>query len=1031
MREQEKSFWKGIGNNLYSHRKYRKVKITVAFLLIFVLTLSMNASVGYYAQEAEDDEIEIADGFDPWTIQENELLNVESETTYFDLLEEYTAQANTTDELNFNASENLVSLEDEQGNEIENSGSESVVVPARTMATYSLDIPSEGVWHIGLRYKVTSENIVDLKLNLTINGEKPFFEANDIAVPAMWETVDESRRIDQYNNEVYPTSQRIHREFETLLNNDMFQLEQPLLFSFESGENEITLLNNELEYELLEISLFPLSSNPTYSEFMTESNPELANADPVIIEAEDFTEKNRVHIRGERTKNYNYNPYSPSETLINILAPAMWQNPGDQVSYTFDVAEDGYYEIGFKFLQDQKRDMPVYKNIYLDGEILFDEMQSYPFAFTGSNIQTRFLGDDTDEFVFFLEAGEHTLSLESSASNFYIAYEALSRVVAEMNQLTLDIRTITGNRVDTYRDWNIETYIPDLSERLQAIIDTLDDVFVNLNALSNQENVSTWNTLSIISDQMENYLVEKDGLDDLVNNLDGFSQEDGSMAQQISNIIDQMLMQPLTIDQIYIVGQDRTKLPDGVSFIERLGLSTEKFIWSFRNVENQDFSVEDDENVLNIWINRPVTHIDVLREMINQSYPNKDIEINLSAMPDENRLLLAIIGGDAPDGVLGLSTGKPYDFALRGAAYDLTNFDDFSDSVADFTSEMFVPFAHDGGIYAFPETTTFHVLFYRTDILQQLGLEVPQTWEDLIGTVPTLDRHGMNIQTMIAASDAYKPFGATVPIIQQNGGEVYSEDGLNVAFSDPKTLEAFELLTDLYIKYNLPHRIVNFYNNFKSGATPLGVSELNTYTLLKYAAPEIRGQWAIAPNIGMYDENGEFVNTQPVVTSSAMITQQSNNKEEMWEFMKWWMDSETQLQYGNELQMRFGREFIWSSANVDTIANAPYFEIEDREVILEQIMGAREVQRHPAYFQVERELSNAWNSVVFDGVSVREAMDRAAISSNRVMLSKLQEFGYVDADGRVLKEIEMTDAEDIRELGIFADEIYEESRQGE
>lgn len=997
-------------------------KCFFVFLIISALVFSSFTSTSYQAKGDKED-VEVAEGFDPWTIQEKELQDVVSEISYFDIKEDYENKISQTEGLVFNAKESLESLEDSEEKKISNtSSSDSVIMPSRSKAVFNLDIPEEGSWHIALRYKVISENIVDLKVNLKINDDKPFFEANGVALPSRWKTRDGSRRIDQYKNEIYPASEKIDRELYHLLNHDMFHLEKPLLFAFQEGKNTLSLENNELSYELIDIELVPASSIGDYASLKPDSEIQLAQVPSIIIEGEDFNEKNRVHIRGDRTKDYNYHPYSAEETLINVLAPNMWQNPGDLVSYNFTVAEDGYYQIGLRVQQDQKRDMPVYKNIMIDDEILFDELQSYPFKFTRSNIETEWLSNASETFAFYLSEGEHTISLQSSASNFYEAYEALSRAISEMNQLTLDIKTITGNRIDTVRDWNIEHYVPDIRERLENVIATLDNVYADLNALSGDENTSTWNALRILSDQMRLYLVEKDGLDDLVNNLDGFSQADGSMAQQISNLLDQMLMQPLSVDQIYIAGEDKSTIPTKVNLFNRFKLGAEKFFYSFKNVAGQDFGIEEDENTLNIWVNRPVTHIDVLREMINQNYPNKDIKINLSAMPDENRLLLAIIGGNAPDGVLGLTTGKPYDFALRGAAYDLTKFPDFADSVSQFTSEMFVPFAHDGGIYAFPETTTFHVLFYRTDIMQELGLDIPQTWSDLISIVPALDRHGMNIQTMIAANDAYKPFGATVPIIQQNNGQLYSEDGLSVAFNDPKTLEAFELLTDLYIKYNLPHRIVNFYNNFKSGVTPIGVSELNTYTLLKYAAPEIRGQWAIAPNIGMLDDKGEFINTQPVVTSSVMITEQSKQKDAMWDFMKWWLDDETQLQYGNELQMRFGREYIWSSANLETLANAPYFEIEDREIIVEQISKAKEVQRHPAYFQVERELSNAWNKVVFDGISVREAMDKAAISSNRVMISKLQEFAYVDPEGKIMQNLEMTDADIIKTYGKFADE---------
>ena len=1010
--------------------KLKNIIVCKAFkvlVILFALVMFTTSSTLYAKQSVlGDEDIDIADGFDPWKIEESKHNEIVKETTYFDVQEKYLKSAHAKDELIFKATDSLLNIEDKASKSLSKvKVDDAVKIPARSIASFEIDVPDSGAWHIALVYRVLSANIVDLKIDIKINDEKPFFEADDISLPSVWKVKEDGKKIDSYNNQIYPASEHIVQESMRILNHDMFYLNTPLLFNFNSGKNLLSISNNELEYELIEIKLLPKESLPTYDEYLNNKESEnageakLVDAKLISIEAEKYTSKNRVHIRGERTRDYNFHPYSSEETLINIISPNMWQNPGDSLSYKFYVDTEGYYRIGLRYQQDSKRDMSVYKNICLDGETPFEELNFYPFTFTRSEIKNEFLKNENGEFLFYLSKGEHELKITSTASGFFEPYELLSRVISEMNQISLDIKTITGNRVDKNREWKIEQYIPELRDRLDKIANAINVVYKNLLGLSRQDRSTSWNNLQIIEQQIRLYLNGKDGLDRLVNNLDGFSMTDGSLAQQLSSIIDDMLLQPLTIDQIYIAGESLYGLPKKIGFFEGIMLKIKNFFNSFKTQSTETLTLEDD--ALNIWVNRPITHIDVLREMINQYYPNKNIKINLSAMPDENRLLLAIIGGTAPDGVLGLSTGKPYDFALRSAAYDLRHFNDFKTSVEDFTADMFLPFAYNEGIYAMPETTTFSVFYYRTDILQKLGLEVPRTWDDIIDLVPALDRNGMNVQTLISANDAYKPFSATVPMIQQFEGEVYNSDGKSVSFNHPKTLEAFELLTDLYVKYNLPHRIVNFYNNFKSGVTPIGVSDLNTYTLLKYAAPEIRGQWAIAPSIGVEDSEGNIINTQPVVTSACMITEQSEKKEEMWELMKWWMSSETQLRYGNELQMRFGKEYFWSSANLETISNAPYFEEEEKKIIYDHIFNAREIPRHPAYFQVERELSDAWNRVVFDGITVREALDKAALSSNRVMLSKLQEFSYLDNEGNQLKKFEIPSVEKIRKYANFAD----------
>ena len=45
---------------------------------------------------------------------------------------------------------------------------------------------------------------------------------------------------------------------------------------------------------------------------------------------------------------------------------------------------------------------------------------------------------------------------------------------------------------------------------------------------------------------------------------------------------------------------------------------------------------------------------------------------------------------------------------------------------------------------------------------------------------------------------------------------------------------------------------------------------------------------------------------------------------------------------------------------------------------------------------VEREISNAWTSMVFDGKIQDSAIDEAVRISNREILYKMAEFGYVE-----------------------------------
>ncbi|MFA7106848.1 MAG: hypothetical protein WC154_06055, partial [Candidatus Izemoplasmatales bacterium] len=76
---------------------------------------------------------------------------------------------------------------------------------------------------------------------------------------------------------------------------------------------------------------------------------------------------------------------------------------------------------------------------------------------------------------------------------------------------------------------------------------------------------------------------------------------------------------------------------------------------------------------------------------------------------------------------------------------------------------------------------------------------------------------------------------------------------------------------------------------------------------------------------------------------------------------------------------------------------------EHIDIILEQWEYALEASRIPGAYMVEREISNAWNEIVFDDKNPRIALDEAAKISDREILYKMEEFGYV-VEGVVVKD---------------------------
>jgi ABC-type glycerol-3-phosphate transport system substrate-binding protein len=103
----------------------------------------------------------------------------------------------------------------------------------------------------------------------------------------------------------------------------------------------------------------------------------------------------------------------------------------------------------------------------------------------------------------------------------------------------------------------------------------------------------------------------------------------------------------------------------------------------------------------------------------------------------------------------------PFDLAIRGALQDLSEFDDFWGVADNFASGAFIPYILEDKVYAMPETLEFHALVYRTDTMRSLNLTVPDTWDDVIDMLPTLQRYAMNFYYPTSGGGALKWFYQT------------------------------------------------------------------------------------------------------------------------------------------------------------------------------------------------------------------------------------------------------------------------------
>jgi ABC-type glycerol-3-phosphate transport system substrate-binding protein len=264
---------------------------------------------------------------------------------------------------------------------------------------------------------------------------------------------------------------------------------------------------------------------------------------------------------------------------------------------------------------------------------------------------------------------------------------------------------------------------------------------------------------------------------------------------------------------------------------------------------------------------------------------------------------------------------------------------------------------------------------------------------------------------------AMRNFHGTTPLIFQNGGSLYGETALDITVDSEETVKGFTYLTELFTLYDLPVDVPNFYQHFRNGDLPIGIADFNSYNLILNAAPEIANSWSIALVPGTQDpDTGEIYRYMSGgAESSVMFKSDAEREKKAWDFLEWWSRAEVQAEFGQRLQILYGDEYIWPTANLDAFAMLPY-PTAHKDIILEQAQYILEAPRLLGSYMMEREVSNAYNDVVVNGETLRSRVDEATKIVKRETERKLVEFGYMDDAGNILKTYETPSVERVREI---------------
>ena len=869
---------------------------------------------------------------------------------------------------------------------------EGVFTPDDSEITWKVTVPQAGLYNIRLDYLTTESRGVDIERELLINGELPFTGASTLCFSRLWTDASEVRK-DNQGNDIRPSQKEVFDRQTAYCRDDMGYQTAPYAFHFEEGENTLTLRAVNEPMVVCGITLTPIVVFEKYEDY--------AAAQPTVSMTDEGKNYSQT-VQGENAKlrsapslyarydrsSSKTEPYSITNTILNYIGGDPWTHPGEWIQWDFEVPEDGYYNISIKGRQMYQRGALSARTVYLDGVVPFEDLESVTFSYnTGWNMKT--LSDEAGKpFRFYLTKGAHTLRMEVTLGKMGPVLKDVEDSIYRLNQIYRKLLVLTGVNPDRFRDYKLAQVYPEALEAMdlesKRLYKIVDDIVAITGEKSDRAAVA-----QTLANQLEQFIANNDRITESFTNFKDNITSLGTAMQNMSE-------SKLDVDLIMVTGEN-VKVPAvHESFFSGLAHEVRSCVSSFFvDYNSLGDKYEDTDDVLDIWITTGRDQSTVLKTMVDDTFTAKTgIKVNVKLV-QADAILTAVVAGNGPDVVLSVSGWFAVNYAMRNAVEDLTQFPDYEQVIQPFYQSILDPLTYNNGtkvgVYGLPETQNFNLLFYRTDILEELGLEVPNTWDELIAELPTIQGNSLTVAVPypdIALAD----ISVLDSMIYQNGGYIYDPEAKRTLIDSEAGVAAFKQYTSLYNDYGLP-TVYDFVSRLRSGEMPMGIASYATYNTLMVSAPEIRGLWDFTLIPGTRKEDGTIDRTAQTDGLCCMIvaTDDEHVKNNAWEFIKWWVSTDAQVRFGREMESVLGASARYQTANRDALRQLAWSNAQ-LKILESQMSMTRGFPEIAGGYSTTRHITNAIRRVINTKEDPRETLLNYARTINEEIRIKRREF---------------------------------------
>ncbi|MBQ2462412.1 MAG: hypothetical protein II504_08265, partial [Clostridia bacterium] len=316
--------------------------------------------------------------------------------------------------------------------------------------TVVLKAPQTGSYGLKVGYHTLSGKGMDMEFALSVDG-KPYSSANAVvSLNRIWTDQGQPERT-ATGNDLRPKQVEAYIWTEALLA-DTNEVEGRVILDLEAGEHTVELKALREETVLDYLALAAPEALPSYEEYRAAHQDMQAVSNiEIVMQAENTLAKSAsaIYPTYDRTSSHTQ-PYHPTQMRLNTIGGSGWKQVGQWVEWVIDAPQDGLYQLGLRYHQNQLKGFFVARQVMLDGQVPFREMQEVHFAYRSEWVMDYLADQGGTPYLFALTKGTHVLRMQVTLGEMAAVISDMQDTVYSLNELYRQIIMVTGTEPDFY-----------------------------------------------------------------------------------------------------------------------------------------------------------------------------------------------------------------------------------------------------------------------------------------------------------------------------------------------------------------------------------------------------------------------------------------------------------------------------------------------------------------------------------------------------------------------------------------------------